>query len=232
MTTPSLIQSTQRRLLAALAVCVGLVGFASAQTTVQLTGGDAGQGLTLDASHVVLAWDIQGSGGTVQGVNFTGQPKANYFGGAFDFQGTATTADDYALSGLIGNGGWDGGGSAPLTFTFTGLAANASYRFDLIQSVLGYQTREQAIVVNGSFVTLVNLESYKAYNTTFLTTADSNGEISLLMVRSGGYGGFGTQDGAVLGALVLTAVPEPATYAVLFGLVALGLVAWRRQSRG
>lgn len=228
-------RSKRGLLMTGLAGWLGLAGAARAQTTVILTGGDAGQGLTLDAGNVTLAWDIQGSGSfTLQGVSFANHTIGTQFGGSFDFGGGESSADDTALIGMLNEGAWDNLGASPITFTFSGLTPNASYRFDLIQSVLAYAGREQAIVVNGSLVTIVALAQYAAYNTTFLTTADVNGDIDLLVAASGGYGGSGVQDGAILNALVLTsvaAVPEPVTYAALLGLGALGVVLWRRRVR-
>ncbi len=214
-----------------LAGLVGLAGVARAQTTVQLTGGDVGQGLTLDAGNVVLAWNIQGSGShTLQGVSFANHTIGNIFSGGFSFGGGESSANDTALFGLLNEGAWDNLGASPITLTFSGLTADASYRLDLIQSTLGFAGREQAIVVNGGLVTIVALAQYAAYNTTFVTTADENGDISLRVAASAGYGGSGAQDGAVLNALVITAVPEPATYAALLGLAAMGLVLWRRRN--
>ena len=62
--------------------------------------------------------------------------------------------------------------------------------------------------------------------------ANASGQIDFLMTRSGIYGGTGSQDGAVANALVLSsvsAVPEPSTYAAIFGVVALGFAAYRRR---
>jgi hypothetical protein len=213
--------------LAVGAILLAGAGTVSAQvTTTVLTGGDAGQGLTLDAVNVVTAWNVQGGGYTLQGVNFTSRPAGSSFNGSIAFGGGETSADDLALAGLINEGAFAIG--TPLLFTFSGLTPHAAYRFDLLQSTLGYSGREQAILVNDDLVTLVSLAPGVAYNTAFSTTADGDGGIVLSLAASAGYGGTGYQDGEVLNALVLTAVPEPATYAVLLGLIALG-VAWRRN---
>lgn len=240
MTTVSLVGPKRGLLIAALVALLGLGNLAAVppMLTVALTGGDAGQGLTLDAANVVTAWNInsEGSPVTLQGVVFTDNTLGSTFTGdpAFEFTGLEASADDFTLGAMLSQGSWDGINETPLAFTFTGLTPNASYRFDLLQSLIQFGPREQAIVVNGSLVTLVSLDSYVAYNTSFLVTAKENGEIDLLVIESGGYGGEGIQDGAVLNALVLTsvaAIPEPATYAALLGLGALGLAVWRRQKR-
>jgi hypothetical protein len=214
--------------LAGVAILLAGAWTASAQvTTTVLTGGDAGQGLTLDAGNVVTAWNVFGGNYTLQGVSFTSQNVGGQFSGSIAFGGGQTSADDVALAGLINQGGF---ALTPLNFLFTSLTPNASYRLDLVQSTLNFASREQAIVVNDSLVTLVTLTAGLAYNTAFTTTADSSGQIRLRMAASGGYGGTGYQDGAVLNAAVLTAVPEPSTYALFAGVAALGVAMWRRRA--
>lgn len=200
---------------------------ASAQvTTTVLTGGDAGQGLTLNAANVVTAWNVQGGAYTLQGVAFTSYAAGLSYSGSIDFGGSETSANDVALAGLINNLGFAG---TSLQVTFSSLTPYATYRLDLLQSTLNYNSREQAILVNDDLVTLVTLTAGQAYNTAFYTTADESGEIGLKLTASGLHGGTGPQDGVVLNAVVLTAVPEPATYAALLGAGALGWVAWRRR---
>lgn len=43
--------------------------------------------------------------------------------------------------------------------------------------------------------------------------------------------GIGAGSGFKIDNIVVTAIPEPSTYAALFGLLALGCVAWRRRRR-
>jgi hypothetical protein len=233
MKTTRISHPKRHLLVVTVAALLGLGSFARAQTTVVVTGGDAGQGLTLNAGNVVTAWNVNSGGGpvTLQGVIFVDHTLGTTFTGAppLNFGGSETSGNDLTLATMLNQGSWDGINATPLAFTFTGLTPNASYRFDLLQSLIHYGQREQAIVVNGSLVTLVQVNPFVPLNTSFVTTADGIGEIDLLVIQSGTYGGSGTQDGAVLNALVLSTVPEPATYAVLFGLGALGLVAWRRM---
>jgi hypothetical protein len=213
-----------------------------AQTTVTFTGGDAGQGLSLDPSRVLFAFNVYASATvttpniTVQGVSFT--PLAlgyndNFFAqtpNAEPFPGE-NSVDDLALRSLLQTQGWDDGGSAPLQYTFSGLVANGTYHFDVLQYTGAFAEREQAIVVNGSLVTLVPISFSVAKNTYFDTTADGSGNITLLVTQSGPYGGTGNQDGAIINGIVLSSVPEPASYGVLAGAAVLGL-AWcgRRRS--
>jgi hypothetical protein len=208
----------------------------SAQTTVPLSGGDLGQGLTLDPSKVLFAFGLNAIGSTtVQGVTFVplalGIPSTATLS---PFAAGQNSADDNALGGLLQTVTWNQGGLSPIQKTFSGLVPNGQYRFDVLQWSAQYATREQAIVVNGALVaiTTVSLGSESAQNTYFDTFANASGQIDFLMTQSGSYGGIGHQDGVIANALVLSsvsAVPEPSTYAAIFGVAALGFAAYRRR---
>lgn len=205
-------------------------------STVELTGGDAGQGLTLDATKVVTAYNINGGGVILQGVTFNSFNLASNFGGSVSFGSGEISGNDVGMQALLNNLAWNGV-NGELALTLSGLTANASYRLDLLQSTINYASREQAIVVNGQLVTLVNLTTGKAYNTSLNAEADESGSIALTLIRSGIYGGNGNQDGAVLNGLALTLIsdspdtpiPEPSAAAILMGLVALGCAGYRRR---
>ena len=206
----------------------------AAQATGIFIGGDPGEGLTLDASRVVFAYSINGSGSvTWQGVVFT--PLAL---GVSDPTFTSTTDDpfpgqnstnDTALRTLLQSLAWDDGGGQPLQHDFTGLTAGASYRLDVLQFSGYFAAREQAIVVNGSLVGLVEISQTDAKNTSFTAQADSSGKITLLLAQSGAYGGTGNQDGAIYNAVVLSSIPEPATYGLVVGVAAILAAGWRRR---
>ena len=145
----------------------------SAQTTVPLSGGDLGQGLTLDPAKVLFAFGLNAIGSTsVQGVTFVplalGSPSTATLS---PFAAGQNSANDNALGGLLQTVTWDQGGSSPIQKTFSGLVPNGQYRFDVLQWSAQYATREQAIVVNGMLVaiTTVTLGSEKAQNTCSLT---------------------------------------------------------------
>jgi hypothetical protein len=208
----------------------------SAQTTVPLSGGDLGQGLTLDPTKVLFAYGLNATGSTtLQGVTFVpfalGSPSITTWS---PFAAVQNSANDNALRGLLQTVTWDQGGGAPIHKTFSGLVPNGQYRFDLLQWSGPWATREQAIVVNETLVaiTTVTLGLETAQNTYFDTYANASGQIDFLMTQSRMYGGSGNQDGVIVNALVLSsvsAVPEPSTYAAIFGLTALGFAAYRRK---
>lgn len=220
-----------RSCLWGLVLCVGALASMKAQTTVALTGGDAGQGLTLDPARVLYAYNIQGSSSaSVQGVTFT--PYTAGTGAAYTtvnnpFADDQTSPDDLGLKQVLATLAWDGastGGTAtPLQFNFAGLIPGANYRFDLIYFAGRWAPREQAIVANGNLVTIVTATQTMAFGTSFFVQADGMGNLSLLAQRSGLNGGTGYQDGAVLSGLVLSTVPEPASAAAFAGL---GSLAW------
>ncbi len=215
----------------ALVVCAGALASLKAQTTVALTGGDPGQGLTLDPARVVHAYNIQGSSSaSVQGVTFT--PYTAGTGGVYTtlnnpFAGDQTSPNDSGLKQVLAALAWDGAStgntSTPLLFNFSGLISGASYRFDLLYFSGRWGPREQAIVANNSLVGVVTVSQTTAFVTSFFVQADETGGISLLTQRSGLHGGTGVQDGSLLNGLVLSAIPEPASATMWAGL---GCVSW------
>lgn len=211
---------------------------AFAQATVSISGGDAGEGLDLSPTQVIAAYNLNGSAFTVQGVEFTGLSAGfnhpTYSTTDADpFDAIQTSADDIALRGILQTMAWDGfGGGSPILVNFTGLSPDTSYRLDVLYFGGSFQSREQAIVVNGTLIDIVTLSTTVALDTYFTVNSDAGGNIALSLVGSGPYGGIGVQDGAIVNAVVLSSViPEPASAALLLGLAGLGAVFGRRGAR-
>ncbi len=59
--------------------------------------------------------------------------------------------------------------------------------------------------------------------------AQSQGEVSLYNVNGGAYLTYSAYRGTF--RVAVSAIPEPSTYAALFGVATLGLVAWRRRAK-
>ena len=86
---------------------------------------------------MVSAFNIYGSNYSLQGVDFTSRAAGTKFSGSIAFDAGETSANDVAMRGLLNDLGFSGV-SAPMMVSFSGLTPHASYRFDLIQSVLNY----------------------------------------------------------------------------------------------
>lgn len=217
---------------------MAFAAFATAQTTVAVTGGDLGEGFALDPAKVLYAYNVNGSAVTVQGVSFASLdmgygPGDGTSDTQFDpFQAGQNTADDDALRNVFQMVAWDGGGTNPLSYTFTGLAPNTTYQLDVLHFSGFWNAREVAVVINGTPVGFYDVSKTEGQDTAFAVTTDGSGGLAMLIAASAGYGGSGFQDGALVSGFVLstvTPVPEPATWAALAGAGALAFAAWRRS---
>ena len=222
------------RLLSWAVLIFALAVALPAQVTVTLSGGDPGEGLTLDASRVVYAYNLNGSGNvTWQNVVFSpltiGVTDPTFTSTTVDPFAGQTSTNDNALRSLLQSLAWDDGGGQALRHEFTGLTAGATYRLDVLQFSGYFAAREQAIIANGSLVGILEISQTVGKNTSFTAQADSSGMITLLLAQSGAYGGTGNQDGAIYNAVVLSSIPEPSTYALVVGVMAIGAAIWRRR---
>lgn len=229
-----------RRGVYRLGFILGLLGMATAaqaQTTVVVTGGEAGEGLALDPAKVLFAFNVNGSAVTVQGVSFASLdmsygPSNGTSDAQFDpFPSGQNAPEDEDLRNVFKTVAWDGDGENPLTYTFTGLTPNTAYQLDVLHFSGFWNAREVAVVINGTRVGFYDISKTQAQETAFTVTTDGSGEIAMLIAASAGYGGTGFQDGGLVSGFALstvTPVPEPATWAVLAGAGALAFAAWRR----
>ncbi|WP_035610629.1 LamG-like jellyroll fold domain-containing protein [Haloferula sp. BvORR071] len=187
--------------------------------TAPLTGGDAGQGLTVTAQYLKGVNLGVGTARTVQGATFTGAPAAGFtvtglggftgnFTGNLNFGAGETSANDTAMTELARTLFFGGGG---MDVAITGLTAGTSYQLNLIQSVTtSFGPREQAILLNGTWQENVMLtQGNNAKITTLVATANGSGQIALGLRPSGSYGGTGPQDGAVLSGIAVTTIANP-----------------------
>lgn len=234
-----------------LAINLALAVSASAYpgTTTSVTGGDAGNGLTLDAPNVVGALNIGAGGGplTIQGVQFASDTQNPYsslswsgFGGGFqsEFTGTfsfsGSSANDVALGTLYTSFFY---GANYMGITVTGLTPGATYKFNALSSLAGFsgprgleifaQNTGQA---SGTIQDHILAASTTAYDTTFLWNAGSDGKVSIGAVPGTFDGNFPSDPGpgSWLNGLVITQVPEPSTFA-LAGIGLVVLFGFRRR---
>jgi hypothetical protein len=169
-------------LAAALVTGSATSAFAS---TMLLTGGDPGEGLTLNSADVLVATTaIAGTSETVQSVTFTvptgSTPTAtntangvtvtisapNTLSGSFTYPGdesmpptNPSTPNDNALKALMDNISFNYGGTKPpMIISVSGLAHNTQYTIDLLESSIGYGARTQYVSFSDSTPTeTVNL---------------------------------------------------------------------------
>ncbi len=208
---------THRYLIVA---CTGLGAFCSPGATVPLTGGDAGQGLTVDAANFAKALNLgTGTAQVVQTATFNGTPNAGFtvtalpgfsgnFTGTLSFGPGEVSADDTAMTAIARNLLFSGSG---FDVTVNSLTPGAAYKLELVQSVTAsFGTREQAILVGGVWQENVLLnQSNSAKLTTLVATANGSGQIVIGIRPAAAFGGSGPYDGAVLSGVAVTAISNP-----------------------
>ncbi len=185
--------------------------------TVPLTGGDAGQGITLDAVNFLSALNVSSvTPRTVQSRVFNGAPNPGFtiagvgnFAAAFTFGTGETSANDLAMAEIVKSLAFAGGG---FDVTLNSLTPGGYYQIDLIQAVGSFSSREQAILLAGVFQENVLLsQGNNAQVTTVSGFANANGQLVVGLRPSGEYGGAGPQDGAVLSGIAVTTSTAPDT---------------------
>jgi len=186
---------------------------------VPLIGGDAGEGLDVDVANFSVAANFGDvNSRSLRGVTFLGVPNERFvtaalpgfagnFTGGFAFGAEEVSANDLQMSELVRTLWF---GAAGLNVTVNGLQAGSVYRVDLIQSVNTFASREQAVLISGVWQENVLLiQGNNARVSTMVTTASAEGEILIGLRPSGGFGGTGPQDGAVINGILITSEPNP-----------------------
>jgi len=150
-----------------------------------------------------------------------------------DAVGVAGNPNTGALTAIFNSLFLKEGTANGINVTMNNLVPGATYKLDVLQSVISFPGREVAIVMNGAPLALVDLPQYDglefyAYDTSFSAVADANGDITFSVEPSANYGGSGAQNGSVLNGVVLTAVPDgtpiaPSTTRVTGGRADQGL---------
>lgn len=210
---------------------------------ITLSGGDAGEGLTLVPADVVAAENVQGVTATLQTVAFpkngsqisfvtgstgTGSALTNYT--PTYVVPPSPTANDSALGSLLNRGGF--ALNQPLSVVFTGLVPNESYLVELLIADLGSFTRQLNFTYNGvaapsdTFTTVIG----QGYNVRNFIQANGSGTI-LATIRSPQAFSNGSPtpgQNPIISSAVLS-VPEPSTWAM--GGVGIAFAATCREFR-
>jgi hypothetical protein len=205
----------------------GLMAASASAAVVTVSGGDAGQGLTLNPALVVYAFDVADNASrTVQGVTFTTTNANIVVNGSHTsytpgdpFSGSETSSNDTALKSVVTSGIFYD--SAPTGgITISGLSPNTLYQVDLLANGGG---RTQTIAYNGGAVADSQaLADNTAYNFTNVVSSQADGTLVVNLAITAGF------NNPVFSGLVVSSVPEP-TALGLVGLGALGLMRRRRR---
>lgn len=223
--------------MAALATAGLLVASQPASAVVvPLTGGEAGEGLTINTEDVVYAYNTgQNTNPTIQGQEFspflppstasgnvTTVGFGNYAGDPFAPQFTIEGADDEAMYVLLRSLIYTLDASGPGTLTITGLDANTVYRLDLLVHTPGDRT--ETFTINGVLTDSFTAQGGSSYNVTNLVNSgvsgpEGTGQIVVSLTGAGN---------PIINGFVVS-VPEPASLGVV-ALAGLALLGRRRRA--
>jgi len=232
-------------------------GTGSYTATINLSGGTVGasadwsssmnMGLTTDltngnitfkaadagnvAHNITLSGNLTGLGGLIKtggGTLLLSGISNGYAGGTTVSAGTLNYGSNFTMSG-----------TNQITVAATG-TAGTDYA-TVISSAGAILTKGGTLVVNFSSSFLSGGESFSLFQTSGGTLAGNFSGVSvtgsyIATLTDGGSGIWTGSDGGFnytfnnnSGAFSVSAIPEPSTYAVLFGVMALGLAGWRRS---
>lgn len=199
--------------------------------------GQTAGGTATNISAVLSADTGEQSGSATLAFINTAATGTNFI---FDAGGTIVNALDSALAGnaarLQRGERWNGA-YAHFEFSTLGrrdLELSFASRFAAsgVNSIqASYSTDNVSWINIGSPITLTT--TYTAYVIDFGSALDNAANAYVRLTFSGAAAGTasGTNNFTLFDNITLAAVPEPSTYAALLGLLALGVVAWRRRRR-
>lgn len=177
-------------------------------------------GNVLDGNTVFNnSWESTGSGNSLTPASGIAQN-----GGAFDVKGTGVTNSDLSWMDIGSLANFSIGSNTAFSVTAQALSGNASSSFVVVLFDTNGNTASSTFLAS-SFPT----GSYSTATVNF-TTIGAFQPNSLEFVRiSGGQAGGSSQFAFSFDNL--TAVPEPSTYAAIFGIACFGAVMVKRQKR-
>ncbi|MCD8483494.1 MAG: PEP-CTERM sorting domain-containing protein [Verrucomicrobia bacterium] len=235
------MKSSKTKFVTALALGVALAGLTQASATVLLFD----FGTSAAAPSVGGTWNSIASdqaSGTATGFTYATGGAATGISLAYDnFQATTTNQGNWAHgnkdwvdANATADYFWRGAGTA--TMTLTGLNPSWTYDIELV-SARGATGNRVATITVGGLTTSEDVSSsgFNSLNDGWNNgsilrwsgvSPDVNGAIGISFTAAGSNSLF-------INAMQVTAIPEPSTYAALFGLLSLGcvLVIRRRKLR-
>ena len=226
---PIIDMTYSKTLIAALAA-----GLAVVQAQAAITSGDSifvdfgktastGNENTISstiANSLSIADAIRFSDGALTGVGLTVAKSGGNWTQATTSAGTGPNALNTTDAAVYGDGlGMNNGGAATMSITFTGLSDSLTYdltggvyansNYMTGWTIAGSPRQLSDATASGGYISFAGLTSSA---NTLTITLDNNGLKHLSVSQ-----------------LQLTAIPEPGTYALLGGLLALGYVMVRRR---
>jgi hypothetical protein len=175
-----------------------------------------------DSSTAVLNWAGDGVFNTFPGPgNVNGQPSVDLVGAADGFGNLAFSGNSVDLDGSTGSGFSPAGAIKSVTSLALGTYV---VQFELAGNMRGAPSQTVAISIGGQTQDITPTGGYVLETLTF---TNASGQVSFTDL------GPADQQGALLDNVVVTAVPEPSTWAMMIlGFFGVGFMAYRRKQSG
>lgn len=210
-------------------------------TVITLTGGDAGEGLTLDPALVVAAENVRGAVATLQGVSVpTNAANIAFVNASIPYSPVfptpaSPTPNDTAITTLLNNAA--AAFNQPIVIDFTGLSPNTLHTINLLIAD-NNDERNLAFSFNGGpIVDAFRTVSGAGYNVENVIQSSAGGSISVAITSDGYYnftfgsGEFVPTSYPIVSSAIVSVVPEPSTIAMLIGVGASIAACRLRRSR-
>jgi PEP-CTERM motif len=175
-----------------------------------------------DTPTAVLNWAGDAIFKSIPGPgNVAGQPSVDLVGAADGFGNLAFSGNSVDLDGSTGSGFSPAGQIQSLASLALGTYV---VQFELAGNMRGASNQTVAISIGGQ---TQNITPTGGYTLETLTFTGASGQVSFTDL------GPADQQGALLDNVVVTAVPEPSTWAMMIlGFFGVGFLAYRRKQSG